>query len=45
MIEAFDIEIDQVSQVTAARLRADPGYLAGSGSRGHCSPRLPQIPA
>ena len=28
MIEAFDIEIDQVSQVTAARLRADPGYLA-----------------
>jgi transposase len=28
LIEAFDTEIDEVGRVTAARLRADPGYLA-----------------
>lgn len=28
LIEAFDTEIDEVSKVTAARLRADPGYAA-----------------
>jgi transposase len=28
LIEAFDTEIDQVTGVTAARLRADPGYAA-----------------
>jgi transposase len=28
LIEAFDTEIDEAGKVTAARLRADPGYLA-----------------
>src|SRR3954447_9594973 len=28
LIEVFDTEIDQASKVTAARLRADPGYTA-----------------